>query len=58
MATQLDATELLIWRAACLEDRGMSFEKEAAMAKMFASDVAMKAAAPRSTKGQTRFSGS
>ena len=33
MATQLDATELLIWRAACLEDRGMSFEKEAAMAK-------------------------
>jgi len=44
MATQLDAAELLIWRAAWLEDHGMPFEKEAAMAKMFASDVAMHAA--------------
>lgn len=44
MATRLDAAELLIWRAARLEDRGVPFEKEAAMAKMFASDVAMKAA--------------
>ncbi len=43
MATQLDAAELLIWRAAWLEDHGMPFEKEAAMAKMFASDVAMHA---------------
>ncbi|MEJ2719035.1 MAG: acyl-CoA dehydrogenase family protein, partial [Deltaproteobacteria bacterium] len=39
MATQLDAAELLIWRAALREDRGLPFEKEAAMAKMFASDV-------------------
>jgi alkylation response protein AidB-like acyl-CoA dehydrogenase len=44
MATQLDAAELLIWRAALLEDKGLPFEKEAAMAKMFASDVAMQAA--------------
>lgn len=44
MATQLDAAELLIWRAAWLEDHGMPFEKEAAMAKMFTSDVAMQAA--------------
>lgn len=44
MATQLDAAELLIWRAAWLEDQGMPFEKEAAMAKMFASDTSMNAA--------------
>ncbi len=44
MATQLDAAELLIWRAATLEDKELPFEKEAAMAKMYASDVAMQAA--------------
>ncbi len=44
MATQLDAAELLIWRAAWLEDHGLPFEKEAAMAKMFSSDAAMSAA--------------
>lgn len=44
MATQIDASWLLIWRAATLEDRGLPFEKEAAMAKMYASDVAMHAA--------------
>jgi alkylation response protein AidB-like acyl-CoA dehydrogenase len=44
MATQLDAAELLIWRAAVMEDRGLRFEKEAAMAKMYASDVAMNIA--------------
>ncbi len=43
MATQLDAAELLIWRAAFLEDRGLPFEREAAMAKMYASDAAMHA---------------
>lgn len=43
MATQLDAAELLIWRAAWLEDHSMPFEKEAAMAKMYASDAAMSA---------------
>jgi alkylation response protein AidB-like acyl-CoA dehydrogenase len=44
MATRLDAAELLTWRAATLEDQGLPFEREAAMAKMFASDVAMQAA--------------
>lgn len=44
MATELDAAELLLLRAAWMEDNGLDYEKEAAMAKMFASDVAMKAA--------------
>lgn len=44
MATHLDAAQLLIWRAAWLEDHGMPFEKEAAMAKLYASDSAMQAA--------------
>ncbi len=44
MATQLDAAELLALRAAYLEDRHKPYETAAAMAKMFASDVAMNAA--------------
>jgi alkylation response protein AidB-like acyl-CoA dehydrogenase len=44
IATQLEAAELLILKAAWLEDNKMAYEKEAAMAKMFASDVAMQAA--------------
>lgn len=44
MATELDAAELLILKAAWLEDNGLDFEKEAAMAKYYASDVAMRAA--------------
>jgi len=44
MATQLDAAEMLLLKAAWLEDNGHNFEKESAMAKMYASDVAMKAA--------------
>jgi alkylation response protein AidB-like acyl-CoA dehydrogenase len=44
MATELDAAELLLLRAAWLKDNGREFEKEAAMAKYFASDVAMRAA--------------
>jgi alkylation response protein AidB-like acyl-CoA dehydrogenase len=43
IATHLDAAQLLIWRAAMLEDQGLPFEKEAAMAKVFASDAAMHA---------------
>ncbi len=43
MATELDAAELLTLRAAWLEDNHKPYEKEAAMAKMFASDAAMKA---------------
>ncbi len=43
MATQLDAAELLTLRAAWLEQNGRHYEKEAAMAKLMASDVAMTA---------------
>lgn len=41
MATQLDASELLILRAAWLEDNQKPYEKESAMAKLMASDTAM-----------------
>jgi alkylation response protein AidB-like acyl-CoA dehydrogenase len=44
MATQIDAARLLVHRAADLHDRGESFTKEAAMAKLFSSETAMKAA--------------
>jgi alkylation response protein AidB-like acyl-CoA dehydrogenase len=44
MATQLDAAELLLLRAAWMEDNHLDYEKESAMAKMYASDVAMWAA--------------
>ncbi|MBU4121101.1 MAG: acyl-CoA dehydrogenase family protein [Proteobacteria bacterium] len=44
MATELDAAELMLLRAAWLEDNGIDFEKEAAQAKYYASDVAMRAA--------------
>ena len=44
MATQLDAAELLLLRAAWMEDNHLDYEKESAMAKMYASDVAMSAA--------------
>ncbi|MCL2670340.1 MAG: acyl-CoA dehydrogenase family protein, partial [Syntrophaceae bacterium] len=44
MATELDAAELLLLRAAWLEDNNLDFEKEAAMAKYYAGDVAMRAA--------------
>jgi butyryl-CoA dehydrogenase len=44
MATEIDAARLLIWRAAALKDRGERFSAEAAMAKLFASDIAMKSA--------------
>jgi butyryl-CoA dehydrogenase len=39
MATQIDAARLLTYRAAYLADRGQPFVKEAAMAKVFASEV-------------------
>ncbi|RLB23083.1 MAG: acyl-CoA dehydrogenase [Deltaproteobacteria bacterium] len=43
MATELDAAELLTLRAAWLEDHHKPYEKAAAMAKMYASDVTMRA---------------
>ena len=39
MATQIDAARLLTYRAAYLIDQGLPFIKEAAMAKLFASEV-------------------
>lgn len=44
MATEIDAARLLIYRAATLRDRKMPHSKEAAMAKLFASQVANRAA--------------
>jgi len=43
MAMELDAAELLTLRAAYHEDLHLPYEKEAAMAKCFASDAAMRA---------------
>jgi alkylation response protein AidB-like acyl-CoA dehydrogenase len=40
MATQIDAARLMVYRAACLKDRGEPYTTEAAMAKLFASEVA------------------
>ncbi|MBC7691643.1 MAG: acyl-CoA dehydrogenase family protein [Methylotenera sp.] len=42
MATQIDAAQLLVQRAAWLKDEGKPFSTEAAMAKLFATDTAMK----------------
>lgn len=44
MATELDAARLLTLRAASLKDQGAKFTSEAAMAKLMASEVAMKVA--------------
>ncbi len=44
MATEIDAARLLVYRAAFLEDKGLPFSKESAMAKLFASEIAMQAA--------------
>jgi butyryl-CoA dehydrogenase len=43
MATEIDAARLLVHRAAYLEQSGQPFSKEAAMAKLFASEIAMRA---------------
>ncbi len=44
MAMRIEASELLIMKAAWLESNDMPFEKEAAMAKCYAGDTAMDAA--------------
>ena len=44
MATEIDAARLLTWRAAALKDAGEDHILAAAEAKLFASDVAVKAA--------------
>src|SRR5580658_4570685 len=40
MATEIEATRLLVYNAARMKDAGMNFVKEAAMTKLFASQVA------------------
>ena len=44
MSTQVDAARLLTWRAAALKDAHEPYTAEASMAKLFASDVAVRAA--------------
>jgi butyryl-CoA dehydrogenase len=43
MATEVDAARLLVYRAAFLEDNKLPYSKEAAMAKLYASEIAMNA---------------
>ena len=43
-ATRIEAARLLTYRAAYLKDRGVRFTREASMAKLFASEAAVKAA--------------
>jgi alkylation response protein AidB-like acyl-CoA dehydrogenase len=42
MATEIDAARLLMYRAAYLQSTKQAYSKEAAMAKLFASEMAMK----------------
>ena len=42
MATAIEAARLLTWRAATLKAAGKPFSTEASMAKLFASEMAMK----------------
>jgi len=44
MAARIEASRLLTWRAAQMKDAGMNFTKEAAMAKLYASETATFAA--------------
>ncbi len=43
MATQIEAARLLVWQAAWLKDNHQPFGKEAAMGKLFASEIAERA---------------
>ncbi|MCC6410687.1 MAG: acyl-CoA dehydrogenase [Saprospiraceae bacterium] len=42
MATDIEAAKMLVYRAAKMKDDGLDFTQSAAMAKLFASEVAMK----------------
>ena len=44
IATDVDAARLLVWRVADLIDRGQRFDRESSMAKLFASEAAVRAA--------------
>ncbi|AWW30928.1 acyl-CoA dehydrogenase [Echinicola strongylocentroti] len=41
MATEIEAARLLVWKAAWLKDQGKSYAQASAMAKLYASKVAM-----------------
>ncbi len=42
MATEIDAARLLTYRAAWMKDQGKSVNKQSAMAKLYASEVAVR----------------
>lgn len=44
MATEIEAADLLIQRAADMKNKGISVNKESAMAKLYASEIAVKVA--------------
>jgi alkylation response protein AidB-like acyl-CoA dehydrogenase len=44
MATEIEAASLLIYRSADLKNKGLSVTKESAMAKLYASEVAVRVA--------------
>ena len=43
MATEIEAARHLVYQAAIMKDKGIKFSKESAMAKLYASEVAMRA---------------
>ncbi len=43
MATEIEAAKLMVYRAAWLKDQGMDYNAASAMAKLYASEVAMRA---------------
>lgn len=42
MATQIEAARMLVWKAAAIKDQGEDYDLASSMAKLYASDVAMK----------------
>lgn len=42
MATEIEAARLMVYRAAWLKDQGLDYDQAAAMAKLYASEVAMR----------------
>jgi alkylation response protein AidB-like acyl-CoA dehydrogenase len=42
MATEIEAARLLVYKAAWMKDQGMNYDEASAMAKLYASTVAMK----------------
>jgi butyryl-CoA dehydrogenase len=43
MATEIDAARMMVYRAAWMKDQGVRYTKEAAMAKLYASEAAERA---------------